>query len=249
METVVKQAREVGTSAGVLLPRSWLNKQVVVTLFQPSVEKIALDVLSYLYTINLNKEVRGIYLYGSYARGEATPESDIDVLVITGKTTKLINFDNYEILLVSEDNFAKNLSSNLNYFSILREAEVILNEELIGKYRNKKINLNFKTNLDEIERMIKINQEFIEDCKENKINVIDGTIYSLVLRARELYLINCLMRSKPYSKKNFIKYSGDNFYKAYERVKREKKEINDIKPEEAEALLNLSKKWLKELKD
>ena len=33
METIVKQAREVGTSAGVLLPRKWLNKQVVVTLF------------------------------------------------------------------------------------------------------------------------------------------------------------------------------------------------------------------------
>jgi len=33
METIIKHTREVGTSAGVLLPKSWLNKQVVVTIF------------------------------------------------------------------------------------------------------------------------------------------------------------------------------------------------------------------------
>ena len=54
METIVKQAREVGTSAGVLLPRGWLNKQVVVTLFEPSKEKIAQDILACLFKQDLN---------------------------------------------------------------------------------------------------------------------------------------------------------------------------------------------------
>src|SRR3990167_2715939 len=45
METIIKQAREVGTSAGVLLPRRWLNKEVIVTLYQPSFEELAKDKL------------------------------------------------------------------------------------------------------------------------------------------------------------------------------------------------------------
>src|SRR3989338_10016233 len=80
MEIIVKQTREVGTSAGVLLPRRWLNKQVVVTLFSPSIEEIAVDVFRILFKNNLNDEIRGIYLVGSYARGDYSPDSDIDIL-------------------------------------------------------------------------------------------------------------------------------------------------------------------------
>jgi len=62
MESITKQTREVGTSAGVLLPRSWLNKQVVVTLFEPSRDKIAKDVIEELFKHDLNEEIKGIYL-------------------------------------------------------------------------------------------------------------------------------------------------------------------------------------------
>ena len=65
MESLVKQTREVGTSAGVLLPRNWLNKEVVVTLFNPSKEKIAQDLLNILFEHNLNEDIKGIYLFGS----------------------------------------------------------------------------------------------------------------------------------------------------------------------------------------
>ena len=82
METILKQAREVGTSAGVLLPRSWLNKQVVVTLFQPSKEKMAQDIMSFLFKEKLNEEAKGIYLFGSYSRGDFDFNSDIDILII-----------------------------------------------------------------------------------------------------------------------------------------------------------------------
>ncbi len=46
---IIKKTREVGKSSGVLLPRSWLNKQVVVNLFEPSPEKISHDVKKYLF--------------------------------------------------------------------------------------------------------------------------------------------------------------------------------------------------------
>ncbi len=248
MKTIIKQAREVGTSAGVILPRGWLNKQVAVTLLSPSMAEITKEVFVILTENHLNEETKGVYLVGSYARGENDIDSDIDVLVITSKISKLINQDNYEIILVSEDNFSKDLSTNLNYLSMLKEIKVIINRELIEKYSNKKFELNFRKILKENEGIFKINKESIEIYEKTKKAISDGIVYSVVLRLRELYLMKCLFTEKNYSKNNFINIIGDRIYSAYLRVKRNKKEFNNIFPAEIKGLLNLSEKWLKELK-
>jgi len=112
MESIVKHAREVGTSAGVLLPRKWLNKQVVVTLFPPKKEDIAKKIIEIIFRHNLDDEVKGIYLFGSYARGDYDFDSDIDVLVITKDEGKLINDDGYEILLIPEKKFSENVKKD-----------------------------------------------------------------------------------------------------------------------------------------
>jgi len=248
MEKIVKQTREVGTSAGVLLPRSWLNKQVVVTLFKPSEEKIAKDVLEIIFKYNLNEETNGIYLFGSYSRGDFDFNSDIDILILTKDTNKLINYNNYEILLVSEGSFPKNLPNNLNYLSMLKEIKVIFNKELIEKYQNKKIKFNFKKILSEIEGIFNINKDTIRVCEENNMNIPDGIVYSLILRLRELYLIKCFFSKKSYYKKDFLRFIGEKVYSAYLRIKRNEKESNNLLPHEANRIINLSEKWLKELK-
>jgi len=249
METITKQTREVGTSAGVLLPRSWLNKQVVVTLFEPSKEKILQDIISCLFERDLNEEVKGVYLYGSYARGDFDFNSDIDILIITQDTNKLINYNNYEILLVSESSFSKNLLNNLNYLSLLKEMKVILNKELIEKYKTRGHNFNIKKSLSEIAGVFKINQDSIKMCRDNNLNLPDGVVYSVVLRLRELYLMKCLLSKKSYSKKDFLESIGDKVYTAYLRIKRNEKELNILSPNELIDAMELSKKWLKELKE
>lgn len=248
METIIKQTREVGTSAGVLLPRSWLNKQVVVTLLEPSKEKIAQNIIKYLFEHNLNEEVKGIYLFGSYSRGDFDFNSDIDILIITQNINKLVNHNNYEILFVSERSFSKNLQDNLNYLSILKEGRVIFNRELIEKYRLKKYKFNIKKSLPEIERIFKISKDAVKMCEENNLNIPDGIVYSLVLRLRELYLIKCLFSNKVYHKKDFLELVGDKVYLAYLRIKRNEKELNNLFPDKLKNMLNLSEKWLKELK-
>lgn len=248
MQTIVKQTREVGTSAGVLLPRSWLNKQVVVTLFSPSKEEITKEILDILLKKNLNEEIKGIYLFGSYARGDYSSDSDIDVLVITQKTSKLIDEGNYEITLLSEENFSKGLLSGLYYQSIIREIKVLVNRELMEKYSFKKYDLNLRKSLSEIERIFEINKDIVEICMENNKNIPDGIIYSLVLRLRELFIIKCLVANKRYNKKSFIEITSEKVYLAYSRVKRDKKDVNDISPDEAINILNLTQKWLKDLK-
>lgn len=249
MEKIIKNTREVGTSAGVLLPKTWLNKQVVVTLFEPSIEKISKDVLEILLKSKLNGEAKGIYLYGSYSRGDFDFNSDIDVLVITEKTNKLILQDNYEILLVSESSFSKNIPNNLNYLSIFLESKVILNKELLDRYKNKKYSFNARKYLFEIENVLKINKYSVGECEKNKLKVPDGIVYSLVLRLRELYLIKCFFSCKRYAQKNFINFAGEKAYFAYLTIKRDKEEGHRLSAKEAREIIILSEKWLKELKE
>lgn len=249
MQTIIKQTREVGTSAGVLLPRKWLNKQVVVTLLSPSKKDIIKEVLDILIEKDLNQQIKGIYLYGSYARGDYDAESDIDILVLTHNVNKLINHKNYEFILVSEESFSKNISNSLNYSSILKEAETIINQDLIEKYKNKKYKLNIKKLLSEIKSVLRINKESIEMYKNNNESIPDGIIYSIVLRLRELLLIKCLNSNKNYSKKEFQKWVNEKTYQAYLRIKRDDKEINNTTYTEAKSLIDLSEKWLKEIKE
>ncbi len=249
METITKKTREVGTSSGVLLPRKWLNKEVIVTLLEKSQKRIAKDVLEILFKKNLNEEIKGIYLVGSYARDEQDANSDIDVLVITQNTSKLINHENYEILLIPEKNFKKNLPNNLNYLSMLKEAESLVNKGLIKKYSSKKYSPNFKRNLEEIKNIMDINKESVEIYGELNKNVSDGVIYSIILRLRELYLIKCLISNKKYYKKKFMQSVNKKTYDAYLRIKRNEKEKNVVSVDEAKKLLSLYKEWLKEIKD
>lgn len=249
MQTIIKQTREVGTSAGVLLPRSWLNKRVVVTLFSPSKEEIVRDILDILVKMNLNEEVKGIYLVGSYARGDYDADSDIDVLVITKKTNKLIDYGSYEITLISEQKFSKKLLSSLYYLAMIKEAKVIMNRELLEKYLFKKRRFKIKKILEEIEEMIKINRDVVEMCAASGKNVPDGIIYSIILRLRESYLLKCLILNKGYYKKDFLEITGEKIYSAYSRIKRNEKEIDNVHSDEVANILDLSEKWLRELKE
>ena len=169
-------------------------------------------------------------------------------MIITEKINKLINQDNYEILLVSEKAFAKNLASNLTYSSILKEMKIIFNRELIEKYKDKKYRFNAKKNLFEIEGILRINKDAVSMCEENKRNVPDGIAYSLVLRLRELCLIKCLFSEKPCYKKDFSKLINEKVYSAYLRIKRSEEGLNKLSANDLINVINLSEKWLKELK-
>ncbi len=152
-------------------------------------------------------------------------------------------------MLVSEDNFSKNLSNSLNYFSALSESKVILNKDLLDKYKIKKIKFNKKNILNEIQGILKINKDSVEFCKDNNKNVPDGIVYSIVLRLRELYLVKCLISNKKYFKKDFLKIVEDKVNSAYLRIKRNQREMDNISPDELKSILELSERWLKELKD
>ena len=82
---LVKDVADRGHSGGVYLPKSCVGQKVLI---QPiSVKEYILNALSpYM------EDISGVYLYGSYARGEENEESDIDVLVISEKKLQDKNF-------------------------------------------------------------------------------------------------------------------------------------------------------------
>ena len=218
---------KVGNSAGVLLPRSWLHgKAEVILLEKPSdIRHEILEILSPFL-----EEIIGIYLVGSYARGEETEISDIDVLVVTHQINKTIKKGKYSLLLISKDTLEKALSRNiLPLFPMLHEAKTLLNKEFLSKYR--KITLtkrNMAFYLEITKSSMNICKGFIELSEEDNSNLGDGIAHSLILGLRSAYIVDHLIKNKSWNTADLLalieKISGSlEAYEGYIRAKHNKK--------------------------
>src|SRR3989344_4149417 len=121
---IIKQAFKLGNSAGVLLPREWNGRKVIVKLIDKSITE---EVLEMLEKKDLLGNVIGISLVGSYAREEETELSDIDILIITDSVNKQIKIGKYELFIVSKERFDKSFVKSLYLASLVNEARAILN--------------------------------------------------------------------------------------------------------------------------
>ena len=240
---IIKQAFKLGNSAGVLLPIAWKDKKVAIKLIDKSISQ---EIFEILEEKNLLKKVIGIFLAGSYARGEETESSDIDILVVTDSINKQIKKGKYEIILISKDKFKKAIIKSLYLASLISEAKAILNEDFLNYWKNKAPDISIKKHLDEIKSITRINERMIEIDEELEENVLDETLYSVVLRLRELYLIECLKNAKKPTNKEFIdlirKIGSEESYNAYLRIKNNLKSKKVISAKEAGALIDEIKK-------
>jgi len=256
---LIKPIVKVGNSAGVILPREWYGGEARIELIEKpfNLKKDILEILEpYL------EDVIGIYLVGSYARGEQTNESDVDVIVITNNVNKRIEKGKYEIILISKDSIKKQLKNNLlPLLPMLKEAKPLMNSKFLEEYNDVKLtkkNLNF--HIETTKSAMKVIEKSVDLDKDMGIKAGDGSAYSLILRLRGIYIVDCLKNEKQRSKKEFLrlikKVSGSlNAYKGYLRVKSDKKTKDELPLEEAEKLHNYIMKkineqgeWIKKLK-
>lgn len=256
-QELIKPIVKMGNSACVLLPKAWIDGKARIELIEKpiNIKQDLFEILSpYL------EDVIGIYLTGSYARGEQTDESDVDVIVITDSIKKEISGKKYNISIYTLDSIKKTLKNNpLMIYPRLVEGKALLNKSLLEQLKNIKISKGqFKEFIEDTKRIIKIDSEFIElDKLDGDLLESKSVIYSSVLRLRGIFLIKNILRKEIYSKKLFkqwiIKEGIDkkdleNVYSIYEGVRDEDK--NKIKKTKlkislAEKLLNLLEKEVK----
>ena len=260
-QELIKQIVRFGNSAGVLLPREWLNGKARIELVEKPIN-IKQDVLKIIEPYLT--EIMGIYLIGSYAREEETSESDVDILIITNKLDKKIVRGKYNITMVSEGGLQRTLKNTaFPIIPMLLEAKTIINQPILKGYvsRAKLTKNNSKIIIELARSALNVQKSFLNLDGEMKTEVEDAVAYSIVLQIRSMYLIDCLKSNKKQSTKQLkgliSKVSGSlNAYEGYLRVKNNKKGKNNLPLEEAEKLISYlekqiekEEKWLKKRKN
>lgn len=237
---LIKKITKAGNSSNVLLPKEWLGGTARVELIEKPIN-IVEDTIKILGP-HL-KNILGIYLTGSYARGEETSESDIDILTITIDLNQKIKKGKYEIILISKENLDKAIKKNIiPLLPMIREAKPIINEELIKKYSKIKPNKkNLKWIADITKSSRRICAEDIKLSRELGENVSDGIIYSIILGLRSVYTIDCLKKGKTPTKKRLMSLikkisKTKEPYNAYLRSKNNKPDAESVSPDVAEKL-------------
>jgi len=256
MEIQIKKAIKAGNSSAVILPRAWLNKEVRVELIKKTPDIILSEVIEILKKHISLKDVIGIYLAGSYARGEEDEDGDVDILIITDNIDKeMIQEGVYNILIVSHQLISQKLNQDLFPIGqMLKEAKPLMNSNYIKDLEIKVTKKNVKWYLDSTEEKLDLIREYLDNSKKRNEKLLEDKIaYSLILRIRTLEIIKRLIENKIYSKKEFLKLikkvsNGTNAYEGYLIVKNNQKEENRLKIEEAESLYNYLKQDLAKVK-
>lgn len=242
-EQIIRKVTKIGNGAHIFAPKGWLNEEVIILRVSKPKLSIKEEILKIIS--DYMKDILGIYLVGSYGRGEETERSDVDVLVISEKINKKIKQGRYNIIILSKENIEKQLKINaLPLIPMLKEAKSLLNSALIESYKD--LNLtekNLKFHIETTKSALNVNKEIIKLDKERNSKCSDAVSYSLILRLREVYIIECLIKSKLWNNKEFIKLiekiaGSREAYEGYLRVKDNKKIKKNLKTEEAEKLYN-----------
>jgi len=256
MEIQIKKAIKAGNSSAVVLPKAWLNKDVRVELVKKTPNIILHDILEILQKYIPLESIIGIYLVGSYARGEEDENSDIDLLVITeGIDKEMISEGIYNILIVSYQLFYQKLNKNLfPVGQMIKEAKPLINRDYLDAIDIEVTKKNVKWYLDTTKEKLEIIKEYIDDARknktskdENKGHLGDKIAYTLILRIRTLEIIKKLIQNKDYSKKEFIKLikrvsKSNNAYERYLASKNKNSLEYKLPIEEAERLYEYLRK-------
>ena len=256
-EQIVKTVVKSGNGGAVWVPKDWLGQEVVVIL--PEKPKFGLkEKIVHLLEPYL-KDIVSVGIYGSYARGEQTKDSDVDVLVVTkDKKLKLeLKEKKLEVTSFQIDKLKLAIKKYPTiYYQMVQEAEPLINAHVLEELKTVKINKEgFKNYLNETKEHIKSSMEFLE------LDKIDGAylksysvIYSSMLRLRGIFIIRCILGKSKFSNKKFknwlcakglnrIEY--EDCYKAYRLVRdNEDTKSLKIKVQVAEKLTNILKNEL-----
>jgi predicted nucleotidyltransferase len=250
-EQIMRKVAGFGNGAHVFAPKEWMNEQVLVIRLEK--KSIKEQILESLY--NYLDKVVAVFIYGSYARDEASENSDIDILVIAKEKFKIEKRENFEFIVLSEDRLESAIKSNpILMHSIFKEGKAIINEDYIKKYQNIKLKKSdFLSFIASTKESIVSSENLLELDKETGKTASNGLIYSLMLRLRGTFIMKCLLNDQDFSNKGFEKWMRKHIadysevYEVYQAVRDDKKLIKDkISLDGGIALMNLLKSEMNE---
>lgn len=253
---IIRKVTKIGNGAHLFAPKEWIGEEVILVR-TPKLD-IKKQILKIIYPYLEN--IIAVFLYGSYARQESSPESDIDILIIADKKFKIEKQNKFDIIVLEKDKIEKAIKINpILLYSIFREAKPLINSNMLQILKEQKINKKyFKEFLDSSKRILKIDKEFIElDKLDGEILESESVAYSLILRLRGIFIINQLLKKQKYSNKLFKKWLKTNFkkleyekiYNIYRAIRDNKKIISNIKINQVEPLIKILEDELKKLEN
>lgn len=252
MNIEIKKTVKAGNSSAVILPRAWLNQEVRVELVRKTPKIILQETISILEKYIESQRIVGIYLVGSYARGEEDKDSDLDLLVISSDVDKeMIHEGIYNILIVSEDLLKWKLENDLLPVGpMLKEAKPLINSIYLNSIKIKVTKKNIRWYIDTTKEKLILIKKAIENTKKEMDNRV---VYSLVLRIRTLYIIQKLIKNQIYQKRELIKLIGkisgsNNAYESYVVIKNNTEEMSKTTKEETRKLYEYLRKQLNNFK-
>ena len=201
MQRLTKKVQKIGNGAHVYLPKELIGQKVTIQPVQKSIPDIKAEALELLKPYLVH--IQGIYLCGSYARGEQSVDSDIDLVVVTDKDITIpAKIREYEIVSGSVDQIQNTLEHNaISILPMLKESKVILNESLLYQLqKNKLTKKNVKWYIETTESSLAIVKDWISDKDKKSIKPI---VYSLIMRLRGLYILTSILHNNEYSNKLF----------------------------------------------
>ncbi|MFH1696458.1 MAG: DUF2080 family transposase-associated protein, partial [Candidatus Diapherotrites archaeon] len=123
-ESVEKEVVRFGNGSIVYTPKRWIGKRVLVILEEKPLD-ISAEVMEALKP-HLGA-VQGVFLFGSFARGEQTADSDIDVLVVSDEKIGLNKRGRFDFSVMPMERLVYELKHDATLFwrRAVQEAEPI----------------------------------------------------------------------------------------------------------------------------
>lgn len=243
-DRMIKRVIASGNAGGVYVPKKWINRYVVVTLFRT--KEYVLDVFR-----PYDDCILGIYLHGSHARGDFCPDSDINVFVIADRGIPYQRKPglNAEIVLLGDlEKYAE--SCPVDYYLMANEAVALKDAgifEMISKYVLN--DARIKKFCGDVELSMKLSERLASEGD------YAAAVYSLIYRLRGLYVVQS--RASKCSHKGFEEFlrgrgiSEDDYRRLYGvyRAERDDRAVSYYpSAEDVERLSRIAEKTLKEVR-